>query len=310
MKHLWSLLLLFLVLAISCKQDHKLTVVKILSNYPSASGIEYFNNQLYVIGDDANSLLVLDSNLAIKDSVILYSFPEKRIPKNFKPDLEAAAFINKQDKQQLLLLGSGSLPVRNTSWLINPITFEKESIRLDTFYNFLQINGVENLNIEGLCSIKDKIILSNRGHKGWPHNFLVITNTIFFDNQEGPPVSVIRIGGNTDSSIFSGVSGLAYAKYSDLLLLTVSTEDTRSSTEDGAIGKSSLWIIENISSKLKWEGINPNKIIDLEEIDDRFHGQKIESVCVIKEDNDDIHLVLAADNDDGSSTLFKVIIKK
>jgi hypothetical protein len=80
--------------------------------------------------------------------------------------------------------------------------------------------------------------------------------------------------------------------------------------DDGAIGKSYLWIIKNISAKRKWKAINPDQVIDLGSIDPRFNGQKIESVCVMKETKDLFHLVLAADNDDGSSSLFKLIIKK
>ena len=50
--------------------------------------------------------------------------------------------------------------------------------------------------------------------------------------------------------------------------------------------------------------------IDLDDLDSRFRGQKIESICVTMETRGYIHLVLAADNDDGSSTLFKLIVEK
>lgn len=36
---------------------------KKLDHYSSASGIEYFRNHYYVIGDDANNLLILDGPL-------------------------------------------------------------------------------------------------------------------------------------------------------------------------------------------------------------------------------------------------------
>jgi hypothetical protein len=97
---------------------------------------------------------------------------------------------------------------------------------------------------------------------------------------------------------------------SDELLLTVSTENTSSSTEDGAIGKSYLWIINNISSKKNMAAINPNKIIDLEEMDERFKGHKIESVCILSENKKQMQLALVADDDKGTSILFKVTLKK
>ena len=68
--------------------------------------------------------------------------------------------------------------------------------------------------------------------------------------------------------------------------------------------------MENISAKKRWKAINPDKIIDLEDVDDRFKGQKVESVCILAESDNSITLLLAADNDNGSSTLFRVIISK
>jgi hypothetical protein len=123
-------------------------------------------------------------------------------------------------------------------------------------------------------------------------------------------VRLVKVGVNDDSTAFKGVSGLAYASRSDKLLLTVSTEHTSSVYEDGSIGKSYLWIIDNISAKSRLAAINPNRIIDLEETDNRFIGQKIESVCVIRETKNFIRLALVADNDKGTSSLFRIDISK
>lgn len=299
----------FIIIAFltSCGSNNLLKEVKHLP-YPSASGIEYFNNQFYIIGDDANQLQVLDSNLNPTDSIKLYLFTEKRIPKTVKADLEGITVTN--DKK-LLLLGSGSSsPYRNTAWIVDPLTQQKDIILLEVFYQRLQQNGIKEINIEGVCSIPGAVILSNRGSKGYPKNHLVIAKNKFWEDQEQSAITLIPIGTNTDSSFFNGVSGLAYATKSDRLLLTVSTEDTRNSLDDGTIGKSYLWIVNSISSKRNWKAINPNLIIDLEEIDPQFKGQKIESVCIIKETRNFLYLVLAADNDNGSSTLFKMAVEK
>ena len=92
--------------------------------------------------------------------------------------------------------------------------------------------------------------------------------------------------------------------------MTVSTEDTRNSYTDGTIGKSYLWIINSFLNKLNSNTIAVDKVIDLEEIDSRFKNQKIESATVISETKELINLVLVADNDDGSSTIFKLNIKR
>ena len=303
---------ILLLLLASCDSNNMLKEVKQL-NYSSASGIEYFNSQFYIIGDDANNLMILDSNLNPTDSITLYPFAEKRpysyrVPKKLKADLEGIT-ITKDN--QLLLLGSGSLsPYRNTVWLIDPLTKQKDSIRLDTFYQRLILNGIKEINIEGVCAIPGSLILTNRGSKGYPKNYLIVTSNDFWKDQFNAPVSLMLAGSATDTFLFNGVSGLAYAKKSDQLILTVSTEDTRNSMDDGTIGKSYLWMVNSISSKKKWKAINPDRIIDLEETDPRFKRQKIESVCITKETKDFIYLVLAADNDNGSSTLFTMVVKK
>ena len=300
-------IIILIIISISCGSNNMLKEVKKIDNYPSASGIEYLNNQYYVIGDDANNLLILDSSLNTIDSINLYSFKEKRIPKLVKADLEA---ITSTNDNKLLLVGSGSSPNRNVAWLIDPVSKQKDSIPLDTFYQRLKANGIEEINIEGICTIPGSIILSNRGSKGYPKNQLILTADKFWQDQTNAPISVIRAGASADSNLFNGISGISYAKKSDRLLLTVSTEDTRNTMDDGAIGKSYLWIVENISAKKKWKAINPNKVFDLENMDAKFKAQKIESVCITKETSNFLHLALAADNDDGSSSIFKLIIEK
>lgn len=308
-----SFALLFIII-IACNSNNKnkpqltLTTVKELNDYPSASGIEFLDGKVYIIGDDANNLLVLDTGLNVIDSIRLYDFPDKRIPKTMKADLEAITVF---PDGKLLLTGSGSLaPYRNIAWLINPVTKRKDSIRLDTFYQRLLSYNIAELNIEGITAMRNSPILANRGNKNYRRNQLIFTDSYFWDQQSTIKINTSLVGFNADSNSFSGVSGLAYAAKSDALILTVSTEDTRNSLDDGAIGKSYLWIVKTISSKRRWKAINPDKVIDLEEIDQRFKGHKIESACILKETRHSLYLLLAADNDNGSSTLFKLIVPK
>lgn len=294
-------------LLFSCGNHHLLKEVKQL-DYPSASGTEYVQGKIFIVGDDAASLLVMDSSLAITDSISLYQSAEKRMPKSTKPDLESITLTR---DNQLLLIGSGSLaPYRNTAWLIDPVTYKKDSIRLDSFFQRLPLNGIREINIEGSCSIPGYYLLANRGSKGYPRNQLIFAQGPFWKDQANTPLSTAFLGSNSDSNTFSGVSGMTYAPKSDRLLLTVSTEDTRNTMDDGAIGKSYLWIIWNISTKKRWKAINPDQVIDLDALDSRFKGQKIESVCLLEESGKFLHLLLVADNDNGSSTLFKMVVSK
>ncbi|MDZ4794629.1 MAG: hypothetical protein SGI83_10150 [Bacteroidota bacterium] len=63
-----------IILLASCGSNSMLKEVKKLDHYPSASGIEYNNQQFYIIGDDAKNLLVLDRNLTPIDSISLYTY--------------------------------------------------------------------------------------------------------------------------------------------------------------------------------------------------------------------------------------------
>lgn len=296
------------LLLFSCKKNKETQGNLILPHYPSASGIEYFNNKFYIIGDDANYLLVLDDSLNQIDSIPFYFLSEKRIPKAIKADLESITVL---PDSTMLIEGSGSSsPARNAAWIFNPLTRQKDSLRLDTFYSRVPLYGIKETNIEGITYIPGHIILANRGNKGFPKNHLIITSNKFWHNQAAVDIHTMLTSSGNDSSAFSGVSGLSYASKSDALVMTISTEDTHNSMEDGAIGKSYIWIIKNISSKKKWKAINPDIIIDLSETDKRFKGQKIESLCIINEDTHKLYLVLAADNDNGSSTLFRITVSK
>jgi hypothetical protein len=300
-----------LFLCAGCRPDFIFNNTITLNNYPSGSGITYLNNRIYLIGDDAGYLLITDTAFKIIDSIKLIESVQKRIPKELKPDLEGAALVSVNKQPKILLVGSGSLkPYRNSGWLINPFNKEKRELDLNTFYNRIRNGGIDALNIEGVATISRGIVLASRGNKSFPANYLIFTSDGFWDSQDSVEIKKCKVGINTDSASFQGVSGLEYSKASDQLLLTVSTENTNNTTDDGAIGKSFLWIINNISAKKNMMALNPNKIIDLEALDKRFKGHKIESVCIATEDRKKMQLVLVADDDKGTSIFFNVTIDK
>ena len=122
--------ILLLILSCNTKQNLETIEIKKLS-YPSASSIEYYDGKLHLMGDDATKLLVLDTNLNIVDSIPIISYPENRIPKDIKPDLEASAL----NADNLFLFGSGSLqPYRNFGWKFNLKTKDNDSISLEPLF--------------------------------------------------------------------------------------------------------------------------------------------------------------------------------
>ena len=315
--------ILIIIHCIACNPNKNVTDLQIKKlDYPSASSIEYYDGKLYLIGDDATKLLVLDTNLNIVDSIPIISYPGNRIPKDIKPDLEASAL----NGDNLFLFGSGSLsPYRNFAWKHNLKTLasdgwtvypplsalqDNDGINLEPLFIKAKELGVEQINIEGACFVSGKLLFANRGNKGYPHNHLIIADEKFLDNDSSFQIFIIPFAPQKDIASFKGISGLCYARESDQLILTVSTEDTKNSFDDGSIGKSYLWIISKISTKIIDSALGTKRVIDLEYIDSRFKGQKIESATVIKETDKLIYLALVADNDDGSSTVFKMSITR
>ncbi len=305
------LLIYFTTCLISCKHSQVVEHIQEFHHYPSASAVACYNSNVYMMGDDAPYCLVLDTSLVQKDSIPFFHSDLKKFPKESKPDLESATVVQYRDENQLLLLGSGSKsPQRDMAVLYSAKQKKADSIRLDTFFTRLRALGIGEINIEGCTKIPGRILLSNRGSLGNPRNDLIITNAAFWDNQLETAITAIRFGIQTDSSSFSGVSGLEYSSLSDRLIATVSTEATANAMDDGAIGKSYLWIVKNFSLKSKWKAINPDEVIDLEAEDPRFKGHKIESVCILAESLTVLHLLLVADNDNGSSTVFTLALEK
>jgi hypothetical protein len=299
---------ILIIHCIACNPNKNVTDLQLKKlDYPSASSIEYYDGKLYLMGDDATKLLVLDTNLNIIDSIPIISYPGNRIPKEIKPDLEASAL----NADNLFLFGSGSLsPYRNFAWKLNLKTKDKDSINLEPLFIKAKDLGIEQINIEGACFALGKLLFVNRGNKGYPHNHLIITDEKFLNNDSSFQVFIIPFAPQKNIASFKGISGLCYARESDQLILTVSTEDTKNSFDDGSIGKSYLWIISKISTKIIDSALGTKRVIDLEYIDSRFKGQKIESATVIKETDKLIYLALVAENDDGSSTVFKMSINK
>ncbi len=295
----------------ACNEKYTLTNITLLTHFPSGSAIEFKRDHYYLAGDDANYLLKLDKNWKAVDSFILSRHTGKRISKDVKPDIEASTFLF-GSRNNLFLFGSGSLsPYRDSMILLRVDSSHKTSYSLSVFNQRIQRSGINEINIEGAASTPWGLILSNRGNNKNRRNQLVFTSNDFYEDQQDAEFRVTTIGVNADTTVaFTGISGLCYSGMSDRLLLTVSTEDTESSYQDGAIGKSYLWIVEDISSKRRFMGMNPNQVIDLVKIDKRFIGQKIESVSITHETNKILEVVLVADNDNGETTLFKLLIQK
>jgi len=277
---------------------------KVFTHYPSASAIEYNEGKLYVFGDDAPFMLITDSLFESIDSVHYLSDTSYRMSKETKADIESATLFESGGKKFMYAMGSYSDSMRKEVFQfdLDNLNMSLEFKNRDLFTD----PPVKELNIEGLCKVKERLVMSNRANTTHRVNQFIITSDFDFRSQKIIKDDIHVINVQLPLQSVAGISGLCYYSKKDILFFTASEEDTPSASQDGTINDSYLGWIENFSEKIKNPKISPTHLLKLSESDRRFIKQKIESVCIEKVSGQDYFLFLAADNDNGQSTLFRV----
>jgi hypothetical protein len=303
-KTLFCLPALFLLVSYSAvSQELRLLKTTYLHNFPSASSIEVFNNRLYIIGDDAPYMIITDTGHTVLDSVRLFRSSQKRISKDVKADLEASFLTEKEGKTYMVAVSSFS--TRNRNKILTLELKKNGKAELSGIKNLVfNRNGLKEINIEGAASVSGTILLSNRANTTHKINHLLLTR-IDKTGIQTTGLKTINFNLPVGKNV-TGVSGLCYLKERDLLLFTASTEDTPNAYTDGAIGESYIGFISNISSKLKDKSVAADKLIPLSAYLGQDSPQKIESIAVEFFTDGYLLIHLAADNDKGSSTLYKM----
>ena len=284
----------------SYAQDIKLLRQTYLPHYPSASTLEYHKNLLYVIGDDAPQMLVLDNNHQAKDSMVLFASKTKRLSKRSKADLESTILVSENGRDYLVAFPSFSTPRRDQILVIDVASRETRTIHMPKF----KIPGIRDLNIEGTALVQDKLLLSSRANLGHAENFLLVSRFNLQSGFDEKDLRSIPLQLPKQENIL-GISSISYLESENLLLFTASTENTNNSVGDGSIGDSYIGYIRNISGKLDNNVLTADALINISDILSQG-PHKIESVVVESQKGKDLIIHLASDNDDGASTLFKL----
>jgi len=279
---------------------------KVILDYPSGSALEFYNDMLLVVGDDVNHILCLDKDWKESTTIKLFDFDGVRIPKPEKPDLECATIIN----DMMYVIGSGSKsPQRDVAFIVDLSDNKIKKISTASFYAiFRDRNLVAEMNIEGFTDCKDKLLFFNRGNTQQP-NQLIITDQKILKKQFPDKFKVMPVNIGTLNQIALGISGACYDEQNDVLFLTASAEDTNNAYDDGEIIGSTLAVVYNAYQKLDNQSLEIDVLIELDTIDNDFHKQKIESICITKQNDKDYTCALVADNDDGKSVLFEITIE-
>lgn len=275
-----------------------------LAAYPSASSLEFYQDKLYVIGDDAPTIWVLDNEHHFLDSLEIFPSKLKRLDKSTKPDLEASTIITSENTTYLVCFSSFSTPNRNKIVYIGLDPGKK--IRKIFDYTYKKPELAE-LNIEGATAFKGRLLLSNRANTTHKDNNLVLTSV----GSEGLITNndtIIRIKLPKSKKVI-GISSISYLQEKDILLFTASTEDTPNAYTDGTIGTSYIGVIKKFSKKIDDESLKVEKLLPVTKYLKEEVAQKIEALTVEKIEGKMAIIHLAADNDNGESTLFKLKIR-
>jgi hypothetical protein len=265
-----------------------------INSIPSGSSLAYANSQFYLIGDDATSMGIFNEAFNLIEQVKLWEGEEYRIPKKQKADLEASCIIN----DTLYIFGSGSKGNKR-DWIVKYNLLNKaiDKIQNIPFYDALR-TLVDEINIEAAEFFNNTLILGNRGHKKNPSNTFLYAN---FNNEDFQQFNLKKINLPISKEWVMGISGLT--TFNNQIWATFSSEDTDNAIDDGAIGPSALAIFSISDWEKALPEITPTQFIWLNEIDKRFEGNKIESLAIV-----DNNLFLVADNDNGASQLFKLLM--
>ena len=283
----------------------------LLPDFPSASAVEYFEDRLYLVGDDATCIMVLDRDYGLIKSIPVIAAPGKRIPKKEKPDFEASALIQLHGKHYLMASGSLATEKRQKILLV---ALEEEATTVQhldypgSFIAQLLASGINELNIEGATVVGSRLLLSNRGNDTFPVNQLIVTCNGFWESVVPDQLSVLPLTLLTSTPVFAGVSELCYVPGMDLLLCTLSSEATTNAYDDGAIGDSYIGWISNISQKLSGTSLVIEEWLNLSTAHPAFNTEKIEGICLESTTDNTLLLHLVSDNDGGESRLFKVAL--
>jgi len=272
----------------------------------SASAIVAENGKFYIAGKISRFIYVLDGSFAVTDSIPISSEIASDLANGIDKRISGLCFTRTQKGNRLLAIENGYKPGSDSAYLIEPETKTVFPFSLTGFYNRFRDLKIENrVNFEGICSYGNSFILTNRGNLNFRKNYLVAVPHNFYQKQDSAIFQLSKVGFNTDTSVFMGISSPAYSFSSDCLLLVVNPEIK---PQDKA-GSSKIWIISNFSGMSGMSAINANRIIDLEAINTQFKNREITGLCIQHEDKKKYQIVLAA-ADSAGTTLFKLDLYK
>ncbi|MDF2179771.1 hypothetical protein P2G88_16085 [Aliiglaciecola sp. CAU 1673] len=283
----------------------------IRKDLPSASANMLMGERLYVVGDDASFLFVLDNNFEMIDKTPispLQPAADGRVPGDIKEDMEAMDAMEVHGEAALVILGSGTKPRFREKGIVLALdnSFKVERDLAPLYQQLHQATGFkasETLNIEGLASDAEYVYIFNRGSRS-PNAIFRLNKANFIQYMLGQTDSIEHINAQIvrlpkNNVMESTFSGAVYSPAMKKLFFTASMEGDKNEILGSFVGwltpeqmdfKSPL----DLSSQPLAVMLNGKNLIN-----------KIESITLSREDENQVEGALAADNDDGTSQFMR-----
>ena len=285
----------------------KLLDYREIPDLPVGSNLEFFNDTLYLVDDDASDMTALNKKWQTLATHQLLRYDDPKILPGSKSDFEATTIVEVNSIPRLLVLGFDIKDNHHKAILVNLDDYTTEEFDITEFYNRLKAT-VGVINIESAAIVLGKLVLCNRDHKASPENHIIVTEADFWKNQATVEITTISFDLPQTPKQVVGLSGLAYSYKNDWLVVTLLSESN--DKEHKTTGDSYLAVIENASRKVVRKKMKVNALFHLNEISDDFAGYNMQSICIRTEKSSRLKLYLLADNKAGKNGVFTVRVKE
>lgn len=298
-------------------------------SFPSASGVEFWNNSYYSIGDDSPYLFQVSADYTLLDKRVIKEYEigaNGRIPKAIKPDYEALAITEWNGRDIAIVLGSGSKsPTRDYGYFIDMESDNIHEFMLTDLYLYMHKRGnflpEQEINVEGVAVGTEHVYIANRGNSGANMIFVFekddFISYFYGEEDELPEADVVKVKLPFVGQYEAGLSGIAFIPETNELAFTASVEATDNAYSDGAILGSFVGITKakKILRRADSEegyinSVNLRKECSVLIDHGRIAPTKVESIIVSEVLPTSCKAMLVSDNDDGTSEFFSVTIHK
>lgn len=304
-----------LILFMACENKHENFNIRVTEVYrtnavSSGSGIAVQKDCAFIVGDDVNYLTAINiENRADRNIPFDTNATTERIPKSIKHDLESCTLAEINDETYLLSFGSGGIsPHRDSLFGFNRThegkNFKISLIRL--YDSILQKAGLKKaeLNIEGAAIAGKNLLLFNRGI-----NFIAVipwNEMVNYISQPEsamvPSIKILPVKLPVINKFQVGFSGACTIE-ENYILFTASLEETTDYIQDGEVKGSYIGTLELNNNAAIIE-----TLVQLRDDKGNIILDKLESIDIYEKSASALKTIAVADNDDGTSKIYKIVI--